>query len=403
MSSSINDLKQQIQNLKEKKQRIQQSIRHIWDDIGGLQSDTKEQHRLFPTQEDFREAIQVREHHVERLEFTLLQIENTIRELEERIEMGKEDKKGAGFSRERETTNGNLRLTGGIEVSDDEMSVDSQGSEESEESNPDEYPFQYNDVLGALEVLDDLHDDDERRAIWDEMGLDAMMTDSNTHLQQEPHLILTPDQEFWVTEVQQLYQFWRNHLFPPLQPPAVPHVEGGRMSGGKLFNLLSLNGQIDTKILFKPWKKKAIKELSAFVNEIKAKMGEIDVELNYFYSHWDRRNENPEISNRINKLSPLIQPLEDFRNNLVNLIPEVQAFHKQKVLDNAGAKIFNGEELRAKVNRLGFAEDIHEQIANWKKVYKQCKLNDFGVYTEVKELAQNQIAEYEAFANLIGI
>lgn len=229
MSSSINDLKQKIRNLKEKKQRIQQSIRHIWDDIGGLQSDTKEQHRLFPTQEDFREAIQVREHHVERLEFTLLQIEETIRELEERIEMGKEDKKGAGFSRERETNNGNLRLIGGNVVSDDEMSVDSQGSEESEESNPDEYPFQYNDVLDVLETLDDLQDDDERRERWDEMGVDAMMTDSNTHLAQEPHLILAPDQEFWVTEVQQLYQFWRNHLFPPQppQPPAVPHVEGG--------------------------------------------------------------------------------------------------------------------------------------------------------------------------------
>jgi len=374
MTLVIDGLKQEIRRLKEEIQRKQRMIRHIWDDIGGLQSDTKEQHRRYQTQAAFREGIRVREGYVEREENEILRLESMIREIErkiiqekkesnEREQMGKEDKKGAGrrrkkggkinaenneitkfllkhdlpsdikkmrkllteafeeifigdnatarqdvkqvgaileqynvllapnttenyipadilqryeeildllrprppsllrrsspnnsvgdiqfndadweflgagLSRERETTNGNLRLIGGMEVSDDEGS---QMSEMSEDSVADEFPFQFEDVLDVLEELQEMNDDDERRERWDEMGVDVMMTDSNTHLEQEPHLILTPEQEAFVAQVQQLYQFWRNHLFPPLQPPAVPQVEGGKMkkraklSGGML-------------------------------------------------------------------------------------------------------------------------------------------------------------------------
>lgn len=234
MSSSINDLKQKIRNLKEKKQRIQQSIRHIWDDIGGLQSDTKEQHRLFPTQEDFREAIQVREHHVERLEFTLLQIEMEIRELEERIEMGKEDKNGAGFSRERDTNNGNLRIIGGAgkrKREDDESSSDDES--ESDDESRNEYPYYYNDMLDVMEQdLEDVGDEDERREIWEQYDMDNMYYDSENYLMnqvQNREIHLNNEQWNWINSVRHMYLHWKRNLYPnqfrPNQPdpPDLPN------------------------------------------------------------------------------------------------------------------------------------------------------------------------------------
>jgi uncharacterized protein YukE len=422
---------------------------------------------------------------------------NNITQTLERLEMSRQDfrREGSGFSRERETTNGNLRINGGMvqDVSDD----DDEMSEMSEESNADEFPFQFNDVLDVIEELQDMNDDDERRERWNEMGVDVMMNDSNTNLEQEPHLVLTPQQETFVAQVQENYQFWRNHLFPPPQVPEVPHPNhieggimsggmvfpfylqeifdtltnqfpqlskklqllkwknieekfelsfqtldfrmdgnanlfltpaqqrlvkdvyelyhrwkkilfptstGGRMSGGGLIGLLDSYGRVDRQILSKIWEGRAIKELSQYVNELKGKIGEINEQLDYFYEHWDKRKENPEINKKVKILEPLIQPLEKFREDIRARIPVVQEFHRKKIWKDAGAELFNADDLRNKANRPGFVEDINQQVDAWKKVFNQCRKQGMGgVYIDVKNLAENQIREYEAFINLVGI
>jgi hypothetical protein len=70
--------------------------------------------RYYPTIEERRNRIHELMRNADRIDEEIGRIREEIRELEEREQMGHHDKyHGSGFSRERETNNGNLRIEGG--------------------------------------------------------------------------------------------------------------------------------------------------------------------------------------------------------------------------------------------------------------------------------------------------
>jgi hypothetical protein len=143
-----------------------------------------------------------------------------------------EDKKGGSFSRERETNNGNLRMLGGADNHDD----DDDDDDESEDSyNEFEFPYHLNSVLDVLEQdLEETNDDDERRTIWRDLGVDEMVTESLQRLDEQLNngtLHLTQDDRDFLTQVRNIYIAFRTSLFPDEEeerPSKKPRKGGAR-------------------------------------------------------------------------------------------------------------------------------------------------------------------------------
>lgn len=133
----------------------------------------------FPSLQAYKDDINGRLMRMEQFEAQMTEIEAEIREREHQIErlkeqrererMGRHDKHGAGFSRERETNNGNLRMVGGASSLDkDDYKEKELPEEEAPESDSDEEEILYyfdDRFFDRLEKIEeDLNNDNYERA-----------------------------------------------------------------------------------------------------------------------------------------------------------------------------------------------------------------------------------------------
>lgn len=171
----IDELKHILSIRKRTLKELIERILTIKKRIEGLDEDK------FPSLQDYKDDINDRLMRMEQFEAQMGEVEAVIRDIEHRIErlkeekereqMGRHDKHGAGFSRERETNNGNLRMVGGASSLDKDDNKKEELPEEDfpeSDSDSDEEEILYNfddrflDRLNQIE--EDLNNDDYEHA-----------------------------------------------------------------------------------------------------------------------------------------------------------------------------------------------------------------------------------------------